>query len=274
MSKRFSSESILVKREPVDFARIFKPVEHAVLARFLRRPKLLPEWAAEVDLDELPREGWDESAQGIAPLKPINDPNVLENTAARIALAPIQHRLPQWTGFNLSSKPVLGRTLRAFPLRKATSLPLLLFGINWATSGPGFDWPEQYHVTWIPHYNEYLVTASSDSTGVHGFEDIALGSFAPSSKRGADKKSIGDIISGHWHHLLWHGQETAWESLWRCGAIGHKLPFKWRDEVWPPEAEESEEAQESEEVEESKEEDPVDQNAEPLDREEDRPCDG
>lgn len=228
-----------------DIARIFKPVEHAILSRFLRLPNLIPEWAKEIDLQEFPVGDWDEAVQGIAPLGPIEDHNVLENAAARIALAPIQDRLPQWAACNLSYKPVFGRTLRPFPVRKATSRPLLLFAINWATSGPGFDWPEQYHVTWIPYYNEYLVTASSDSKDVHGFEDIALGSFTPSSKRGADKKSIAEIITWHWGDLHSRGQETPWESLWRGGAIGHDLAEKLRDQVWEPEAAEPEEAEDT-----------------------------
>jgi len=226
-----------------DIARIFKPVEHAILSKFLSLPKLLPEWAKEIDLQEFPVGDWDEAVQGIAPLGPIEDRNVLENAAARIALAPIQDRLPQWAAYNLSYKPVFGRTLRPFPVRKATSRPLLLFAINWATSGPGFDWPEHYHVTWIPYYNEYLVTASSDSKDVHGFEDIALGSFTPSSKRGADRESIAKIITWHWGDLYSNGQETPWESLWRGGAIGHELAEKLRDQVWEPEAVETEEAE-------------------------------
>jgi hypothetical protein len=27
--------------------------------------------------------------------------------------------------------------------------PKLLFSINWATSGPGFEWPEAYYVTYV-----------------------------------------------------------------------------------------------------------------------------
>ena len=237
MSKRLNTDWINEAQQLPDISRIYKPVEHAVLASFLGLPKLLPEWAREIKLDDFPKEGWDEVKDGIAPLRRVDDLNVLENTAARIALAPIQDRLPQWACFNLSYKPLFGRTLRPFPLRKANSQPLLLFGINWATSGPCCDWPEHYHVTWIPHYDRYLVTASSDSKAVHGFEDIALGSFAPSSKRGADRKSIGSIISWHWGDLYSRGQEFPWESLWRAGAIGHELPFKWRDEIWPPEME-------------------------------------
>lgn len=236
-----------------DIARIFKPVEHAILSKFLRLSNLLPEWAKEIDLAEFPAKGWDEAVQGIAPLGAIEDHNVLENAVARIALAPIQDRLPQWAAYNLNYKPVFGRTLRPFPVRKATSRPLLLFAINWATSGPGFDWPEHYHVTWIPYYNEYLVTASSDSKVVHGFEDIALGSFTPSSKRGADKESIAGIISWYWGDLYSNGQETPWESLWRGGAIGHDFAEKWRDGVWSPEVVEAPE----EEVDEDEDPEPL-----------------
>ena len=89
-----------------DYARIFKPNEHALLAEYLKLPTPLPDWAKGVDLGKFPLEDWDESEGGIAPLGPIGDHNVLENAVARIALAPIQEQLPQWAASTLKQPHV------------------------------------------------------------------------------------------------------------------------------------------------------------------------
>ena len=229
------------KRTSSDPVRIFKSVEHAALARYLSLPELLPEWAEEIDLDEFPVEGWDEVTRGIAPLGPIDEDNVLENTVARIVLAPVQHELPQWAAFD-SDRTILARTIREFPDRDATSRPLLLFGINWATSGPGCSWPQDYYVTWIPHYDRYIVTASSDSDAVNGFEDIAIGFFEGASGKGDDREAIKSIITGFWSESS--ELQAAWEDYWRRGAVDNETALKWRDEVWFPEID-AEEEQES-----------------------------
>jgi hypothetical protein len=221
-----------------EHARIFKPVEHALLAEYFRMPGLLPEWAGGVDLGEFPLDDWDESEGGIAPLGSVGDRNVLENAVARIALAPIQEQLPQWAAYD-SQQVIPARTIRQCPERDATSRPLLLFGINWATSGPGFSWPEEYHVTWIPHYDRYIVTASSDSKDVHGFEDIALGFFRGSPVKGGDRKTIKSIITGYWTETS--DVQMAWEEYWNHGAISNETAWKWRGDVWSENGEDEDE---------------------------------
>jgi hypothetical protein len=230
-----------------DHARIFKPVEHAILAEFFVLPELLPDWAKGVGLGKFPLEDWDETLQGIAPLGPIHDHNVLENAVARIALAPIQGQLPQWAAYD-SNHTIFARTVREFPERDATSHPLLLFGINWATSGPGFSWPEDYYVTWIPHYDRYVVTASSDSKDVHGFEDIALGFFQGGAGEGNDRERIESIITGYW--TGGSDVQSSWEDIWKEGAIDEVTALRWRKEVWHAE-EENENEEKTEESDES-----------------------
>jgi len=229
-------------RKPADLARIFKPVEHALLAKYLGLPELLPEWAKGVNLEEFPVEDWDEAEGGIAPLGSVDDHNVLENAVARIALAPVQNELPQWAAYD-DDQTILARTIREFPDRDATSRPLLLFGINWATSGPGFSWPEDYYVTWIPHYDRYIVTASADSSDVHGFEDVAIGFFQGRTDKGADHEAIKEIITGYWGEKA--EVQMAWEDYWRGGAVDHETALKWRNEVWSPEENEEDEGEES-----------------------------
>jgi hypothetical protein len=40
--------------------------------------------------------------------------------------------------------------------------PQLVCTINWADSGPGFSWPESYHVTYLPGFDKFVITASTD----------------------------------------------------------------------------------------------------------------
>jgi len=217
--------------ELIGLPQIFKPVEHAVLAKALNRPDLLPEWAKDIDLTEFPKKDWNEVTDGIAPTKSIEHSHALGNVAARIALATIQHRLPQWGSFTPGQGVTYSRTLRLFPVRKVNSQPLFLFSVNWADSGPGFSWPESYHVTWIPYYDRFLVTASSDSKDLFGFEDLSLGSFTGSSKRGADLGKIRHRILGFWQEHRDHEFE-AWEGLSKTRAIKETTVLAWRSRVW------------------------------------------
>ena len=230
MSTKRIKDSVL-PGEHTARARIFTPVEHAALAQFLNKPDLLPEWARHIDLSEFPKKDWNEATDGIAPTKSIQHSHTLGNVAARIALATIQHRLPQWGAFTPGHGVTFSRTLRLFPVRKVNSQPLFLFSINWADSGPGFSWPESYHVTWIPYYDKFLVTASSDSKDLFGFEDLSLGSFTGSSKRGTDLEKIRARILGFWQEHRDYEFE-AWESVSKTGAIKESTALAWRSRVW------------------------------------------
>ena len=103
---------------------------------------------------------------------------------AAIVLERIQDTLPQWASFrrrdneNEEDVITLGRNVKARQaLRTVELVPQYLLTINWADSGPGFSWPVAYHVTWVPIYNEYVVTQSADSPDAFGYCDFAIGRF-------------------------------------------------------------------------------------------------
>lgn len=103
--------------------------------------------------------------------------NGMANAVARLLLARIQSRLPQWIA-RKKGKIVLGRQHRRAKTRQVDPLPQFLFQINWANSGPGFSWPEAYHVTYVPGFQKFVVTASQDSPDAYGYADLAIGWFA------------------------------------------------------------------------------------------------
>lgn len=158
-----------------------------------------------------------------------SDQNALSNAVARLVLTGIQHRLPQWAVVQAGGRVQYARTRR--PTRKAQVevLPQHLFTINWADSGPGFSWPEAYHVTFLPAFECYVVTASQDSPDVHGYTEEAIGHF----DREADRKSsIERIIRDWWCWQADTGQPR-WAYLFNVGEINAETAEKWCDVVWP-----------------------------------------
>ena len=86
-------------------------------------------------------------------------------------------------------------------------------------------------MTWIPYHDKFLVTASSDSKDLFGFEDLSLGWFTGSSKKGADFGKIRARILSFWQEHSDYEFE-AWEGLSKTGAIKESTVLAWRSRVW------------------------------------------
>src|SRR5262249_44568604 len=119
-------------------------------------------------------------------------PDRLQIAVAQIRLHHVHDSLPHWDGMTNDGKLVTNR--RRHKRHKDARLrftPRLLFSINWATSGPGFEWPEAYHVTYVPGLEKYIFTASRDGADALGCEDHAIGAAdrtddSTGSEKGAD----------------------------------------------------------------------------------------
>jgi hypothetical protein len=165
----------------------------------------------------------------------------LRNAVAAWLLAPVQKTLPKCGIFHdgeyeMTRKPIARSWGTVVPL------PQNLFMINWADSGPGISWPEDYHVACVPEFERMVVTASMDSTDLWGVTDIAIGSFPA----GEDLKSgAGRVIRAWWS--IGEGQDP-WACVWREGLISLETAGRWRDEVWPPFIDEDEDDEEEDEV--------------------------
>ncbi len=154
---------------------------------------------------------------------------------AQIALATVEQSLPQWARINSDiALTILGRHVRPPSERfnrKVQLWPRHLLALNWADSGPGCSWPQDYHATWFPGYGRWVITTSADSTDLWGVCDIALGWFDDSSDF---LSGVHDVITGEW---LGEG-EYPWAELLAGGLITMGTAFAWRDEVWPDHFEE------------------------------------
>ena len=158
-----------------------------------------------------------------------SDENSLSNAVARLVLSKIQDRLPQWAAVYADGRVNLARTYR--PKRDAIiePLPRFLFEINWADSGPGFSWPEAYHVSYLPGFDRYVVTASQDSPDMHGYTDEAIGHFGAG---GPVDEGIHRTIVKCWGDQAADLEQHRWAYLLQSGEIDEETAGAWADEVW------------------------------------------
>src|SRR5262245_51188908 len=154
--------------------QIFHPQERAILCDYfgLERPEELQA------IDVSAPDGANDDPEQPVLVEPDADKHVstygVANAVARLLLARVQSRLPQWIA-RKNDEIVLGRRHRKPKTRQVDPLPRFLFAINWADSGPGFSWPEAYHAIYVPGFDRFVVTASQDSPDAYGYADIAVG---------------------------------------------------------------------------------------------------
>jgi len=195
--------------------------------------KLLPDDEVrilETYINGQPDSGLDEAFEALeVPTDVI--PDRIAVAVAQILLNPIQDSLPNWGGSDNDGNIVLGRNPhhRHKDGRLAFN-PQHICTINWADSAPGFSWPEAYHVTYLPGFGKYIVTASRDSDSAWGCLDHAIGvgdeSFTPIeiSKR---------AILAYWSEQMGEYDQGRWAYLFYEGLIDEKTANAWADEVWP-----------------------------------------
>jgi hypothetical protein len=162
----------------------------------------------------------------------------LSIAVAHILLHHIQETLPQWTAVR-DGTVMENRTKHR---RHADALlsfsPKLICTINWADSGPGFSWPEAYHVTYLPGFDKFVITASRDGDDMWGCADHAIGV--------ADGildpiEAAKNVIIEYWRSQVdgpdgW--DQSRWAYLFDEGLIDDKAANDWADEVWGPEEQE------------------------------------
>jgi hypothetical protein len=159
---------------------------------------------------------------------------VLDAAVAKIVLLPVEKRLPQWS-VRSETEPsgILWARRYTDPdrklLRKVSLSPVLLFSINWASSGPGFDWPEAYHLTWLPTHSCFIVTSSADSDDCFGYCDFALGSVAAG---GDVTASACAVISRNWRRKYRLCKQPPWAGVVDTGTISTAVAEGMADKIW------------------------------------------
>jgi len=227
-----------------DIRSVFHPHEHAFIADWIGVNP--PEGTPELNTFELD----DDSLEGVGLLSDTSgdvSEYTVSNAVARLVLGAIEHRLPQWAAFYEDGRILYARKYSEHPThqhRLIATIPQYLFTINWAESGPGYNWPEAYYVTWLPYYDVFVVTASQDSPDVHGYTDEAIGCF---SKEKDLVEGSAEIIRDQW----WQGQydeygQQEWAYLFGTGLIDEATAYEWASKVWKDTEEEDTEIPEDE----------------------------
>ena len=159
--------------------------------------------------------------------------SALANAVARICLAGVQDRLPQWALIDSNGHELLGRQEFGHEPRLEALEPEPLLCINWADSAPGFSWPEEYRVTYVPGFDRYVVTASVDSPDAYGVTDFAIGFLG----REVDYDAGCRQAVQTW----WQGRQilggSPWEYVFDEGQIDELTALRLRHAVWPDETE-------------------------------------
>jgi hypothetical protein len=222
----------------------FYPIEEAILHRYFNIP--LPEQLRGISLLgndatspkdavhlETDIDGYDDESKAI------------DNAVARLILSSIQDRLPNWAVSYGEGHIEKTRESRTYAKNSLSLLPLHLFTINWADSGPGFSWPEKYFVTWVPVFDRYVVTASRDTAEGYGYADEAIGWFDVTKDRVEESKNV---ISLYWERLVTERWQERWEHLFNEGAISSAEADDLADGVWGGDDEDEEEYEGEEDV--------------------------
>jgi hypothetical protein len=210
---------------------LYDEIELAILFDWLEIER--PEPLRTIDLEQAFYE--DEPTAG--PVRLLGDSggdieeHTLSNAVARLVLSEVQGRLPQWAAVSANGDVELARTYMPTRRAKVRALPRFLFMINWADSGPGFSWPESYHLVWLPGFGRYVVTASQDSPDMHGYTDEAIGHFADEKE---PQEGACRGITGWWKGQVDGWDQQRWAYLFDTGEIDAETAEAWAGELWDP----------------------------------------
>jgi hypothetical protein len=155
----------------------------------------------------------------------------LANAVARIVLSAIESRLPQWAAFDHTGTVIHGRKQvgkAPHKQRQLSTIPRKLFTINWAQSGPGYSWPDSYHITWLPIYDVWVITLSQDSTDVYGYADLAIDWL---DKDADIIEGARNIITMGWREQFLGYDQNHWESVLDSDLVDEATAYKWADSV-------------------------------------------
>ena len=156
-------------------------------------------------------------------------PPRLAIAVAQILLHHIQERLPQWASVRGSKVSLNRKEHKRHKDARLAFHPQLICTINWADSGPGFSWPKSYHVTYLPGFDKFVVTASRDGPDAWGCADHAIG-VANESLSPVD--AAKEVVTEFWRMQLNSWEQPRWAYLFDEGLIDSKTSDAWADEVW------------------------------------------
>ena len=141
------------------------------------------------------------------------EPTRIEVAVAQILLNEIQIGLPNWGCITNDGDVIINRQLhKRLPNPNLDFDPQHIVTINWADSGPGYSWPESYHITHVHTFDKYIVTASRDGTDAFGCSDHAIG-FTDGDL--APIEAARKVITESWLGLVNTFDQQQWAYLFK-----------------------------------------------------------
>jgi hypothetical protein len=112
-----------------------------------------------------------------------------------------------------------------------------LFSIRWG-GAPGNSWANRYSLLWLPEFQRFVVTDSSDDVEPYEHADFAIGHFEPCADENA---AAVQIIARHWRLRRdeWMDDEPVVLEL-QLGTIVAGVAERLLADVWKPEDEDEE----------------------------------
>jgi len=145
-------------------------------------------------------------------------------------LSDVQTRLPQWAAVDADFEVHLARPYQRSRRGLLHVLPKFLCSIDWAVTGPGYSWPEAYHLAYVPGFDRYVVTVSADCAELYDYPDIAVQHFGPLSGLDLLHRTKEAIVS-HWGDQAGRCV-SRWAELVEAGEIDEATAQRMADEVW------------------------------------------
>lgn len=157
----------------------------------------------------------------------------LDAWVGSFATRDVQARLPNWALVYADGQVVTSRKID--PDRRSVTVACLsqfLLEINWADSGPGYSWPAEYRLAWLPGFDRHIVSYSADTAEMLGYCDFALGSFSGCVSASERSARARRIIVADWRTQFELYDQWPWEYLFRAGAVSEEEAMQWRAEAW------------------------------------------
>ena len=153
----------------------------------------------------------------------------LDAWVGAFAVRDIQQRLPN-CGICREGGVMLTRPIQQNRRsNKVAGAVRFLFRINWADSGPGFSWPADYHLVWLPGFERWVLTYSADSPDAMGYCDFALGWVGPQDDWRA---TVREILVDDWRAQFNGWEQSPWAYVWLAGLVSEEQAMAWRHEAW------------------------------------------
>lgn len=156
----------------------------------------------------------------------------VSNAVARICLTNAHDRLPQYAIADDRCKVAQAQKGSEHQESGLPLDPLRLLSIDWDGLHHHLTWPEYYCATYLPGFDQYIVTASFGSACDYGVTELAIGFFSP---REDLAPTCRRIVREWWEQLRDMRGNYAWVLLLDEGLISKATAYEMRNSVWPEE---------------------------------------